>query len=376
MPEHRAGRIIAHIYRGPTEPEKHNRGVRSFEGWFRKIADGYDDPLYLPSSIRRRGVMDGLLVYYARKALEEGRSKITVLDLGSGAGGLSTSLKSDPAIVPQTRAFLWNHPDFHVDIVGLTDAPSEEMFLKELPLKINNSRLGLVDQTVNKQISIRNVACTLTRVQTLKDFLQVQGITELDIIFAIKSLRYLPRVIFEETIQSGVNFLVPEGRFLAYHYARNVPGYAGARDTGFNTNADPATPRGKEVYNFVEFLNFNTPDVPFKEVLERVKADREYRNHLKRALRLYAKLGVLKGIVIEFVEREVKESLPQTAKAADKQHIIDYGILSLCYTRLQAQRRLMDHTVKRNFLLNLSGVDLKFISTEQTEGTGFVLKKH
>lgn len=376
MSERQAERIIVHTYRGPTGPEKHNRGVRSFEGWFRKIADGYDDPLYLPSSIRRRGVMDGLLVYYARKALEEGRSKITVLDLGSGAGGLSTSLKSDPAIVPQTRAFLWNHPDFHVDIVGLTDAPSEEMFLKELPLKVNNSRLGLVDQTVNKQISIRNVAYTLTRAQTLKDFLQAQGITELDIVFAIKSLRYLPRVIFEETIQSGVNFLVPEGRFLAYHYARNVPGYAGARDTGFNTNADPATPRGKEVYNFVEFLNFNTPDVPFKEVLARVKADREYRNHLKRALRLYRKLGVLRSIDFGFVEQQVREVLPATATAKDRGHLTYYEILALCYKKLQAQRRLMDHTGKRNSLLNLSGVDLRFISTKQTEGTGFVLKKH
>lgn len=367
MSERRAGRIIAHTYKGPTEPHKHNRGVREFESWFADIANDFTNG---------HGIMDGLLVYYARKAEEAGRYKITVLDLGSGAGGLSTSLKLDPAIVPQTRAFLWSQPDFQINIVGLTDSPSAEMHSKELPLKVDDSGLSLMNKTVNQQISVSNFAYTLSRTQTLECFLQERGIRRLDMIFAIKSLRYLPGIIFKEAVQTGVNFLVPEGRFLAYHYARNVPGYVGAKDTGFNTNADPNTPRGKEVHRFVEFLNANTPDFSAVEVLERVKADREYRSHLIRSLRLYSKLGVLKNIMIKFIEGETGKGLPVTATAADKQHMIEYAILSLCYAKLQAQRRLRDYEVKSDFLRKLSGADLRSISTDQTEGTGFVLKKH
>lgn len=369
MPERRAGRIIAHTYKGPTEPHKHNRGVREFESWFADIANDFTNG---------HGIMDGLLVYYARKAEEAGRYKITVLDLGSGAGGLSTSLKLDPAIIPQTRAFLWSQPDFQINIVGLTDSPTVEMHSKELPLKADDSQLGLVDQAVNRQIFVSNFAYTLSRTQTLECFLQERGIRGLDMIFAIKSLRYLPRVIFEEAVKTGVNFLIPEGRFLAYHYACNVPGYAGAKDTGFNTNADPNTPRGKEVHKFVEFLNANTPDFSATEVLQRVGADyKKYREYVTRAFKLYSKLGVLKNIMIKFIEEEAGKGLPVTATAADKQHMIEYVILSLCYTKLQAQRRLRDHTVKSDdFLIHLSGVDLRFINTDQTEGTGFVLKKH
>ncbi len=400
----KATHVVANIYRGPREPAKHNRGIRAVEYGFGELDLSFD----------------GLTRLYLEKALMEGRTEVVGLDIGSGQGGLMRSFLENPTLGEGTRDLLRYHPELRLKLIGFTDAPSVDMHLKELPL---NANPDLVDNQ-NGQISAANYAYTLTRWQTLKSFMDDKGIEGLDFILATKSLGFVSPVIFEETLHTGVDALVPPGQgfdekfqggmFIAYYFGGHLPWSWGSRNNGFRTNAGPmnlfkrhwtlvrrnnlpvidAAPEsrfhyvsadtGEVVYGsmvdqYVAVLNayIDTPLAHEVNKKDRIlsKDPDEHRRLVERAWGFYKRLGVLSDQDIQLAQEKISSQLPAEHGSIARFDLLAKRTLALAFRKYEVLKRRANLQEKRGIVEGIPGVDLRWTHKEEPNGGGFVLTK-
>lgn len=356
--------VIVNTYRGPTDPARINRGVEAAEVGFRRQLGGKG---------LDRLVSDSLV-----KAWITGHTRAAVLDIGSGGAGLFTNFSGEPGVGILTRDYLWKHSNMEVNMVGFTDTPSVSEFLTEQPLWVDASKLTTQDIEINKRILAWNYYYTIASEQTLSAFLDFvqdkHGIERYDVALATKSLRWMPRVLFKEVVETTVDRLRPGGLFIGWYIAGNLSWSFGRHDNGFNTNASS----NSETYKFVQVLNLN---VQAEKQIEREVRNRElaqqdptgYRRRVERAWRLYNRLGVLG-------EKEIPD--PQVYERTDSPE--GYSYAELCrlaaptlyngFQRLHENHRVPSIEGKRAILKDLH--DRKIVKLGWTfKGDGFVMRK-
>lgn len=192
-------RPLVNEYHGtPVQPQ--NRGVEACQRlWNREIDVG---------------TFDDLLCAQLENALKEGRTRISVVDVGSGVGNLFRDFLQHPQVGQRTRAFLAEHPDFHIDLVGITDAKTEEEFLTRTDILPD-----AVDQAADAQLRASNIHYTLTYNQRLADVLQENGIEAVDLCTSTLALIYLGPRVFINTLEDALALLTSGGQMIAYDYA-------------------------------------------------------------------------------------------------------------------------------------------------------------
>lgn len=355
--------IIAHSYTGPREGPKHSRVVHDVEQGFAELG--------VP--------LDGLLSEYflskARTEATEGNHRIVMLDVGSGYGRLATNILDAPRAIRGTRALLREHPEFELSIVGFTDSESIGHHRQQLPLVVNRERLGQADKRINQRISASNFAYTLAAWQTLEGFLKHIHINELDLILATKSLRYLPPVIFQEVLQTGVAHLRVGGRFIAYHYAQEVPGFLWPYNNGFNTNA----PLSSETGQFVAVLNAHTPKPLPEYVLQKGVVARDanrYKELVNRGIELYQRLNISDD-PDKKLPALTEEEVGIARTKAETIDMLAQLTLVTAFKRYKEYKELVDLMQKRSIIeripKSIPGVELQW--THQGSVGGFILKK-
>lgn len=304
--------IYARGYKGPTDESRSQGGLNR-----------------VGRLVAQSGLsMDGLLTLSLINAKQRGcHNEIIGLDIGSGNFRWAASVLAWRGIAPQARAFLGAHPDFRINLLGLTDSPSVAAHLQELPVKVSPFALTTKDKLINERIRARNIAYTLTASQTLEQFLQHQGINEIDFILAVNSLRFLSPNVFKEVVYTGVKSLRTGGRFIAYYFTGNLPWAAGGHNEGFNSAAARLTSLTTGRQEFVEreiqeiklthlmaVLNGNAPLAEERQYLvdEIMKLDPdEYKTLIRRGWDFYRRLGVLTEEEIKRVITEIDKQVPQ-----------------------------------------------------------------
>ncbi len=161
------------------------------------------------------GSFDAQLSQQLLIAKAQGRDEVTFLDLGSGNSAtllrqiINDKGDRESSRLSSTRKELAQHPDMHIRIVGLTDALSDETFLKSTPL-IPSTSFGLPHPT-DHQIKGENIEYTITHVQSLERFLKEIDLPRIDLVASTMLLPYLDLHIFEEVITTLFSALSPDG---------------------------------------------------------------------------------------------------------------------------------------------------------------------
>lgn len=206
---------LARVYRGNS---RNGRGVAAIEAEF-KTDLGNDFDHFFSEQMQR--------------AKMAGRNEITFLDIGSGEdGSLIIDSLSYLSSLPKTRNFLAKNREFKVLMVGLTDAPRPELHLKARPIVPSEPWDDDRNRVINERIYARNVYYSLTRAQTLEEFLRAQQIGVIDLVFSNQSLRYLSVNVFGEVVDSIVKKMMPGGKFVAVGFHENLPGFLQSMSTG------------------------------------------------------------------------------------------------------------------------------------------------
>lgn len=163
------------------------------------------------------GSIDSLLSEQLLAAMQNGKNKVTVLDIGSGKEAkLLRAVMHDQAVAPESRRLLSQYPEASLQLVGLTDTSEEPYFGQTI--------ISETMQEPDMRVTFRNVAYTLTAAQTLRCFLRQEEIIKINLALATWSLAYLPLGIFSEVVRTTTEHLESEGRFLGVGYNDNVSG--------------------------------------------------------------------------------------------------------------------------------------------------------
>jgi hypothetical protein len=200
-----ADQRITNGYHG-TEVQPQYRGVKACEYLWNK-------------EIKNIGSFDDLIIHQLENAKRQDRTKITVLDIGSGLGNLFREFLSDVSVGRKTRNFLADNKNFTVDLIGVTDAKTIEELLTEEEITAKNN------QTVdNNQIHARNIKYTLSYNQRITDVLKSRNIKGIDLCVSTVALTYLGPGTFENTMRDVINNLNSDGQMVAYEYSGITPG--------------------------------------------------------------------------------------------------------------------------------------------------------
>lgn len=220
--ESQLGRVYVNAYRGPVT----ERGALQYAREWTDIG---------------LGSVDDLLTEQLNLSREQGRQKVTVLDLGSTRQAtFLTDLLRNPHTNLGTRRFLEQNPAFSLELVGLTDAFTRQ----ELDTVVNQTDVD----TPQMRGSMRVVAYSLTARQTLERFLESQQIDSPNLVFAVWSLAYLSPNTFREVLTSSTSSLAQAGRFIGSGYSDSVSGF------GFGMNYSQ--------YPNLIYFDVQDPDVP------------------------------------------------------------------------------------------------------------------
>ncbi len=283
----RPQKIWAAQYQGPTSPEYHSRSIMDIDDGLMEFTDGKNTVAF-----------DYLMASGMKRAKLMGRKEFTLLDIGSGDGGIFQDFLSTPLIAEDSRAFLAQNPDFKVLFIGITDSPDTKSHNTYKSFEIDQLRLSDEDKRINSQVEVRNMHWSLTRTQSLADFLDANAIGSVDLAMATESLRYVSTRVFKDTVETVVQRLVIGGRFVCQGFTGTEPGFSSRKDNYFKV-----TPYSEK-----------DPTV-WKRLLRTLGTDRELEDEypdltkqqlqegLDRAIGVYVRLGLLDQ---EEVEHDIR----------------------------------------------------------------------
>lgn len=349
-------RVHTSLYNGPTSYTDHNRGVGQVETLFRELGNSFDS----------------ILTTRLEAAAQAGRSSVTVVDIGSGEGGMLRNFLTDPQVGEKSRSFLNQYPDFKLRMIGLTDSPDEAHHLTEKPLGEDESKLDDEARSINTRIDATNYYYSLTRLQTLDRFFQAQNIEFMDLALATASLRYLSPAVFEEVVKTAVGKLHPGGEFIATGFVGSHAGFAGSRNERLNVrNIPPGTSRKSMLYeNNAEFPS----GAINKGILSGVASQEQAA--FGQAANTYKRLGVLADEEIA-AEREAIKSDERYAGLTSRQelHLLANKTLSRGFTRLRERKDTERTKSKQAILESIEDVDRVYLGSNQDSPLSFVLTK-
>lgn len=164
------------------------------------------------------GTFDELIVKQLENAKSQGRTKVTVLDIGSGQANLFKDFLSDTKLGEKTREFLKGNKNFNIELIGITDAKSLDEVFTEQEIKATSSDID------NSQIMASNIKYTLSFRQRVANVLTAKGIEGIDLCLSTVALTYLGPATFENTITDVIEKLTPKGEMIVYEYAGIAPG--------------------------------------------------------------------------------------------------------------------------------------------------------
>lgn len=162
----------------------------------------------------RPGTFDQLLSQQLEIAVNQGRTVVNVLDLGSGSGAIIKNIVQDGGIVESSRmkasrAILLDHPELTVNILGLTDAVTHDEFLQRDPIRANSS--FSIPSPTDKQINAENVKYTITDEQRVTKFLKEVGVDNIDLLISTSFFLHLSTEMFCQVMADVVAALRPAG---------------------------------------------------------------------------------------------------------------------------------------------------------------------
>jgi len=259
-------RIFSKQYQGPTEEASHNRGVDRFEQIFGTLGLDFDEVITLQ----------------LEKAVAYGESEVVVLDVGSGDAGIFREFLTDPDANVITREFLEAHQDVSLKLIGLTDALSPDAFFTEKPLHLKQQSLPL------DQVQAHNYYYTLTRNQDLAHFLEKLGVSQLNMMLAIQSFRYMNGRAFKEVLSTALAKMPVGGQILIDGYFGSLPGFKGTwGDKGLDVHNRPENP------SLGRYINEYTRTMPNWAAAERsTYPDRPQRLQLaQKAWQLFERIS-------------------------------------------------------------------------------------
>lgn len=185
------------VYRGFTDPYRFSRELSECEGYWNEFE-------------LKPGTFDQLLTQQLHLAIEQGRTTVNVLDLGSGSGALIKNVVNDRSDeekqrIASSRRILGGNPNLRVRIVGLTDARSGDEFLKREPILPASYSLPI---PTNDQISAENIYYSITRTQTLENFLSAVNLEQVDLLVSTAFFIYLEDIdVYKRTLLDAVQSL-------------------------------------------------------------------------------------------------------------------------------------------------------------------------
>jgi hypothetical protein len=315
--------IRAAVYRGPTDRQRHDRGSEHFRA--ERMPDDKN--------------FDERLCEQLERVQAEGRSELILLDIGSGDGGLFRKFLERPWENNLSRGFMYDNPNFRIRMVGMTDSPSPEAINTQKSVVPNETGLDDDDLDINRRIKVENIYWSLTRTQTLADFLQANQVGSVDLVTATESLRYLSVPVFTEVVRTTWDRLSPGGQFVAQGLSRSEPGikYGGIESGFWETEASE---RDETLWK--KLLRDNVNDrgtmaaVVYPPPFETFEEGREA---LDRAVEKYKSMGVLTDEEVKTLALEL-ENRPEYQKASPNQRIMARAnrILSTGFSRLRSRR--------------------------------------
>ena len=198
------GHRIASGYHG-TEVQPQYRGVEACQNLLNKEI--------------KVGTFDDLIVNQLENAKKQDRSKITILDIGSGQGNLFRDFLSNASLGQKTREFLSQNSDFTIEMIGVTDAKSVDELLEKK--EITADALNSPD---NSQIKALNIKYTLSYNQRIGDILKANNIDGIDLCVSTVAFTYLGPGTFENAVTDVIDNLHSGGQMVAYDYSGIAPG--------------------------------------------------------------------------------------------------------------------------------------------------------
>lgn len=309
---------------------------------------------------------DDFLVEQLNLAFDSGRPEAVLLDIGSGTGELFASFIQDHSMGKRSRAFLATHPDFKVRMIGLTDSPTPDRHLTQMPVEVLDGMLKDESKRLQEQVEIKNVYYSLARGQSLSGFLKTQGVETIDLALATQSLRYLGPKVFEEVLQTVVSMMPKGGKLVGAGVLESIPGYDG--------------PCGDEFYIPEEFIH---PDRATRKSMlywkgiepgAAEKSDPEAEKEaLEAAWQTYKRLGVLTDERIE----EVRQGLEETVGITDRTRFawLAHTTLEEAFAKLKARKKAGIDSVKSQTLTEVKDVALQYFVPLSWRNMGIIITK-
>lgn len=168
------------------------------------------------------GTVDQLVANQVRNAFRQKRNGITVLDLGSGEGQLLHDMIDYPEQMPQTVLALQevkaaNVADFTITIVGLTDTSG----IAQRPSvngTVYTSQSAHIPQGIHYPTAATNFGYAIVNGQSLRQFLEINNIGNVDLVLATETMMYLKPHLFQSTLTDIADALTPGGRCVITGY--------------------------------------------------------------------------------------------------------------------------------------------------------------
>lgn len=347
----------AGLYKGPTSASFHDRDFRRIESILPEVTDS----------------LDTMITRSLEAAQQAGRSHATMVDIGSGDGGLIRNLLSDPQAGFQAREFLRTHPDFTMRLIGLTDASEAKDHLRENPLNADTTQLDEENAAINTRIDAHNYFYSLTRTQTLNDFFQTQDIDTVDFAVAIESLRYMSPVVFEEVMQATLARMPSGAQFLATSFVGSHAGFTGSKNERLNVqHIPPGVSRKSLLYdnnNRSDRVAIQKGTLSGNQVAEQTAFD--------QAATTYQRLGVLTEEEIT-TEQQAIEADEHTRNLHPRQkfHMLANRTLSQGFDRLRSRKNTERTQRKLGILTSLEGIHVQPFRPQNDLPSGFLITKN
>lgn len=313
------GKIHAAVYKGPTSPKYHDRNWSQIEKLLSRGNLSFD------MALSRR----------LESMVKEGRTEATVLDIGSGEGGLMRSFLTDPEFCVNSKSILRSHPSIKLRFVGLTDAPVPSLHLTEKPLKADISGLDAGTLLLNERVTAQNFYYSMTKKQTLEQFLHSKSVESIDVALAIETLRYLSPRVFEEVITTVMRRMQSGGEFIATSFVESIPGFRGVSNEQLDIHAIPEGVSRKSM------LEENTSQFT-KGAIKRAQQEGDLDTEMQafeQAAATYKRLGVLTGEDIQSVQENLdKDYRNKHLNPREKLFLLANITLSMGFNNLRKQK--------------------------------------
>ncbi len=344
-------KAVTGLYLGPTEPKYFARGISSIDGLITETGES----------------VDSLMLDRLKDAVVNGRSEVTVIDIGSGDGFMMKDLKEYNLQSLKLKAFLVDNPGLRLNVIGLTDSQEPNLQDTEKPIAIDYSKIDSLNQAINQQINVKNFYYTLSRTQSLEAFLDSHGINTVDLAFAIESLRYLGPKVFEEVVSTTISRIPQGGRFVGTGFTGSHPGYRGISSSAvLNIRNIPEGINRKAMLDLANKIEYF--EAAKRKASQPGNAEEEEKA-LDEAINTLKRLDVLTDDEITEEEEKVKE---RPLNERERFYYLGGQIMKIGLSKLRQREYQKLDDQKQHIIANLSGVSSKIIR----DGRGFSFTKN